>query len=109
MASAKPIVVVKASLVYILCNPDHLAIYQDRVNTINSLVTAAYLLARYIFVHAYGEEESDRNDDNDSFNADLYDGRIFHGAATISSNSNSSDFLGRKHITKSTAHQLIHS
>src|SRR5579862_1854086 len=72
MASAKPIVVVKASLVHILCNPDHLAIYQDRVNTINSLVTAAYLLARYIFVHAYGEEESDRNDDNDSFNADIY-------------------------------------
>src|SRR2546423_2602821 len=66
---SKPIVVVKASLANILRDADHLAIYQDRVNTINCLVTAAYLLARYIFVHAYEEEE---NDDNDSFNADIY-------------------------------------
>ena len=69
MASAKPITVVKASLANILCDADHLAICQDRVNTINCLVTAAYLFARYIFVHAYEEEE---NDENDSFNADIY-------------------------------------
>jgi hypothetical protein len=69
MASAKPITVVKASLANILCDADHLAIYQDRVNTINCLVTATYFLACYIFVHAYKEEE---NNKNDSFNADIY-------------------------------------
>ena len=69
MALAKPITVVKASLVNILHDADHLAIYQDRVNTINCLVTAAYLLARYIFVHTYEEKE---NNENDSFNADIY-------------------------------------
>ena len=66
---SKPIVVVKASLANVLRDADHLAVYQDRVNTINCSVTAAYLLARYIFVHAYEEEE---NDDNDFFNADIY-------------------------------------
>jgi hypothetical protein len=59
MASEKPIVVVKTSLAEILRNPDHLAIYQDRVNMVNRLVTAAYLFARYIFVHAYEEDNRD--------------------------------------------------
>ena len=49
----KPIVVVKAPLAKIQRNPEHLAIYQDRVNIVNRLVTAAYLFAHYIFVHAY--------------------------------------------------------
>ena len=43
-------------------------IYQDRVNIINRLVTAAYLFARYIFVHAYDENEND----NDAFNVDVF-------------------------------------
>jgi len=94
-ADKKSIVVVKASLAKILCNQNHLAIYQDRVNIINRLVTTAYLFARYIFVHAYeddeNENEDDENDenendqnendqnendqnenDNDAFNADVF-------------------------------------
>jgi len=67
-ADEKSIVVVKASLAKILRNPEHLAIYQDRVNIINHLVTAAYLFARYIFVHAYDENEND----NDAFNVDVF-------------------------------------
>ena len=79
-ADKKSIVVVKASLAKILCNQNHLAIYQDRVNIINRLVIPAYLFARYIFVHAYkddeNENEDDENDenenDNDAFNADVF-------------------------------------
>ena len=59
----KPIVVVKAPLAKIIRNPNHLTIYQDRVNRVNRLVTTAYLFSRYIFVHSY--------DDNDAFNADI--------------------------------------
>ena len=63
----KPVVVVKAPLAKIIWNPNHLTIYQDRVNRVNRLVTAAYLFSRYIFVH------SDDNDDNDdAFNADIF-------------------------------------
>src|SRR5437667_9137330 len=67
-ADEKSIVIVKASLAKILRNLEHLAIYQDRVNIINRLVTAAYLFARYIFVHAYDENEND----NDAFNVDVF-------------------------------------
>src|SRR5579859_7720895 len=59
----KPVVVVKAPLAKIIRNPNHLAIYQDRVNRVNRLVTAAYLFSRYIFVHSY---------DDDAFNADTF-------------------------------------
>ena len=38
---------------------------------INRLVTAAYLFARYIFIHAYEEDENDEND-NDAFNVDVF-------------------------------------
>ena len=41
VADEKSIVVVKASLSQILRNPEHLIIYQDRVNIINHLVIAA--------------------------------------------------------------------
>src|SRR5579859_1276277 len=67
----KPVIVVKASLAKIIRNPNHLAIYQDRVNRVNCLVTAAYLFARYIFVHAYEEDENDKNN-NDAFSADVF-------------------------------------
>src|SRR5579859_6839048 len=67
----KPIIVIKAPLAKILHNLEHLAIYQDRVNIINCLVTAAYLFARYIFVHAYEQDENDEND-NDAFSADVF-------------------------------------
>jgi len=60
----KPVVVVKAPLAKIIWNPNHLTIYQDRVNRVNRLVTTAYLFSRYIFVHSY--------DDNDAFNADIF-------------------------------------
>ena len=84
MALEKPIVVVKTSLAKILRDPDHLPIYQDRVNIVNRLVTAAYLFARYIFVHAYEENEDENEDENeedenendehenDAFNADVF-------------------------------------
>ena len=74
-ADKKSIVVVKASLAKILCNQNHLAIYQDRVNIINRLVTTAYLFARYIFVHAYENDENENNEnenDKDAFNADVF-------------------------------------
>ena len=63
----KPIVVIKAPLAKIIRNPNHLTIYQDRVNRVNRLVTTAYLFSRYIFVHSY---ENDDNDD--AFNADIF-------------------------------------
>ena len=67
-ADKKSIVVVKASLAKILCNQNHLAIYQDRVNIINRLVTTAYLFARYIFVHAYEDDENENEDDENDEN-----------------------------------------
>src|SRR5579859_4582883 len=67
----KPIVVVKAPLAKILRNPEHLAIYQDRVNIVNRLVTAAYLFVCYIFVHAYKEDKNDEND-NEAFSVDVF-------------------------------------
>jgi len=57
-------VLLKSSLQNILRNPQHLAIYRDTVKTINKVVTAGYLFARYIFVYAY--------DDDEEFNADEY-------------------------------------
>ena len=60
----KQIVVLKAPLAKIRRDPHHLQIYRDTVNSINRVVTAAYLLKRYIFVHAY--------QDNDDFNADIF-------------------------------------
>ena len=62
----KPIVVVKAPLAKILRDPNHVAVYRDRVSTVNRLVTAAYLFVRYIFIHAYND------DDDDTFNADTF-------------------------------------
>ena len=75
MADEKSIVVVKASLSQILCNPEHVTIYQNRVNIINHLVIAAYLFAHYIFIHAYQDDENE----SDAFNADIFmtDGFFF--------------------------------
>ena len=56
----KHIVVVKAPLAKLLRDPQHLGIYRDTIKTINWVVTAAYLLARFIFVHAY-EDDNDFN------------------------------------------------
>ena len=63
----KLVVVVKAPLTKIIRNPNHLVIYQDRVNKVNRLVTAAYLFLGYIFVHSY-----DDDDDDNAFNADTF-------------------------------------
>ena len=63
----KPVVVIKAPLAKIIRNPNHLTIYQDRVNRVNRLVTTAYLFSRYIFVHSY-----DNDDNDDAFNADIF-------------------------------------
>jgi hypothetical protein len=60
----KDIVVLKAPLAKILRDPRHVEIYQNRVNSINRVVTTAYLLSRYIFVHSY--------EDNPNFNVDIY-------------------------------------
>ena len=75
VADEKSIIVVKASLSQILRNPEHLTIYQDRVNIINHLVIAAYLFASYIFIHAYKDDENE----SDAFNADIFmtDGFFF--------------------------------
>jgi hypothetical protein len=60
----KQIIVLKAPLAKILRDAQHLEIYRDTVKSINRVVTAAYLLTRYIFVHAY--------EDHSNFNADIY-------------------------------------
>jgi hypothetical protein len=60
----KQIIVLKAPLAKILRDAQHLEIYRDTVKSINRVVTAAYLLTRYIFVHAY--------EDHPNFNADIY-------------------------------------
>ena len=61
---AKHIVIIKAPLAKLLRDPLHLGIYHDTIKTINGVVTAAYLLARFIFVNAYEED--------DNFNVDEY-------------------------------------
>src|SRR5579859_6181864 len=68
----KPIVVVKAPLAKIIRNPNHLTIYQDRVNRVNHLVTAAYLFSRYIFVHSYNNNNNNNNNNNAAFNVDTF-------------------------------------
>ena len=100
-ADKKPIVVIKASLAKILHDPEHLAIYRDRVNIINRLVTAAYLFARYIFVHAYEDDE------NDTFNADVFmtDGFFFEllrslQTRTRRASKNENTLLNRQLINK---------
>ena len=60
------IIVVKTSLHRILRDPQLAHQYQQVVCSINKIVTAAYLLAQYIFVNEY-----DDNDDN-VFNVDEY-------------------------------------
>ena len=44
-------VVLKAPLYKILQNPLHVDRYRDVVRTVNVIMTAAYLLIRYIFVN----------------------------------------------------------
>ena len=61
----KPVVVVKAPLAKIIRNPNHLTIYQVRVNRVNRLFGYHGIsFSRYIFVHSY--------DDDDAFNADTF-------------------------------------
>jgi len=58
------IIVVKASLHRILRDPQLVHQYRQVICTINKIVTAAYLLVRYIIVNEY--------DSDDSFNVDRY-------------------------------------
>jgi len=60
---AKHIIIIKAPLAKLLRDPQHLGIYRDTIKTINRVVTATYLFARFIFVHAY-EEDDNFNVDN---------------------------------------------
>ena len=60
------IVIFKAPLHKILRNPQHTDRYREVVRNINTIVTAAYLLIRYIFVNGYDD------DDDDTFNVDEY-------------------------------------
>jgi hypothetical protein len=60
----KQIVVLKAPLAKLLRDPQHLTVCRDSIKTINRVVTAAYLLARFIFIHSY--------EDDNNFNADTY-------------------------------------
>jgi len=60
-ANDRNMVVLKSSLRNILRNPQHLIIYQDLVTTMNKIVTARYLFARFIFVCAYEDEEPSRH------------------------------------------------
>src|SRR5579859_5145707 len=101
----KPIVVVKAPLAKFLRNPEHLAIYQDRVNIVNRLVTAAYLFVRYIFVHAYEEDENDEND-NDAFSANVFMTDAFFSELLRSLQTRTRRASkDEKHIMESTAHR----
>jgi len=68
-ANARNMVVLKSSLRNILRNPQHLIIYQDVVTTMNKIVTAGSLFARFVFVCAYKDE--------DEFNVDVYITRGF--------------------------------
>ena len=63
----KPVVLKAPLAKMIIRNPNHLTIYQNRVNRVNCLVTAAYLFSRYIFIHSY-----DNYDDDDAFNPDIF-------------------------------------
>jgi hypothetical protein len=54
----------EVSLQCILRDPLHLIPYREFIKKVNILVTAGYLLARYIFLYEY--------EDNDEFNADEY-------------------------------------
>jgi hypothetical protein len=49
----KDIVVIKAPLAKLLRDPQLLDIYREMVKTANRVVTASYLLARFILIHAY--------------------------------------------------------
>ena len=60
------IVIVKASLHNILRNPQQVDQYREVVHNINTIITATYLLIRYIFVNEYDD------DDDDVFNVDEY-------------------------------------
>ena len=60
------IMIFKAPLHKILQNPQHTDRYREVVRNINTIVTAAYLLIRYIFVNGYDD------DDDDTFNVDEY-------------------------------------
>ena len=64
----KDIVVIKAPLAKLLRNPRHLEIYHEIIKTVNRTVTASHLLAWFIFIHAY--------EDDDQF---IHYAPVFHG------------------------------
>ena len=55
------IVIFKAPLHKILQNPQHVDRYREVVRTINTIVTAAYLLIRFIFVNEYDDDDYDHS------------------------------------------------
>jgi hypothetical protein len=55
---------VEAYRIQVGVSRQHLEIYRHTVKSINRVVTTAYLLTRYIFVHAY--------EDDPNFNGDIY-------------------------------------
>jgi hypothetical protein len=69
MEENKDTITLKVPLHKVLRNPEHLEIYREIVTRINRIVTASYLFARFIFLHAY--------EDDANFNVDMFVGKDF--------------------------------
>jgi hypothetical protein len=67
----KDIITLKAPLDKNLRDQNHLAIYRQMVDKVHRITTAAYLLARYIFVRSYEGVEDPPNQNPPEFNADV--------------------------------------
>jgi hypothetical protein len=65
----KDTITLKVPLHNVLRNPEHVEIYRDTIARVNRIVTASYLLARFIFVHSY--------EDDPNFNVDAFVGNDF--------------------------------
>ena|ERR1700685_1052181 len=98
----KQIVVLKAPLAKILRDPRYVQIYRDTVNSINRVVTAAYLLTRFIFVHAY--------EDDANFNADIFVNTEFFCEVlrALQTRTTRQSTIHRSNDTKQTTNQPLH-
>src|ERR1700685_2942448 len=98
----KQIVVLKAPLPKILRDPRYVQIYRDTVNSINRVVTASYLLTRFIFVHAY--------EDDANFNADIFINTDFFCEVlrALQTRTTRQSTIHRSNDTKQTTNQPLH-
>jgi hypothetical protein len=96
----KDIVVIKAPLAKLLQDPRLLDIYREMVKTVNRVVTASYLLARFIFIHAY--------EDYDEFNADIYITPDFFTECLRALQTGTRRTSTRRYFTQSASNRSIH-